>query len=187
MKNAHTHVRRVEIGALLAVTATLFTLLLVSLMLCAPAVQARPTSQSGASSNPVRPYLTPTPSPTPPVVEVLPSTTYVDVGQPITVDIHTNTSDACTFSLYESTLYQDPQPLFDYVDPPTRTVGPPGARRYQLSARSTGTVTFTATLYGEWYCGFWQWTYLHGTSESVVVSDVNLSKRFYVPIVEGMQ
>ena len=77
--------------------------------------------------------------------------------------------------------------MFDYVEPTTHTVSP-GRLQYRLFARSTGALTFTAKLDGEWFCdGVWTWDYLYGASDEVVVTGENLSERFYVPIVEQTQ
>ena len=105
-------------------------------------------------------------------VSVMPSATIVELGETLEVTVSVQTSQGCSFPIYEMTLSQD-VPLFDYVSPPTPQVGPPVSNpfTYTLTAVSTGTVTFGALLYGERYCGdFWVWTYLSGGSRPVAVT-----------------
>jgi hypothetical protein len=135
--------------------------------------------------------LRPTPtSVSPPVfsatVEVIPLVTELRMSETLVVTVSVGTSEGCTFPIYELTLSQGSAdgPIFEYVSPPTATVGPPVSNpiTFTLTAVSTGTVTFDALAYGERYCGdYWQWRYLRGESEPVTVW---LEERqIYLPLV----
>lgn len=133
---------------------------------------------------------TPTTTTVPPVftatASVVPSVYVIGVGEWLRVDVDLTVSAGCRFAVYESTLDQRPVPLLRYIDPPTATVGPPGALGYLLSAEQTGTVTFAATLYGERYCSdFWAWTYVRGKSAAMTVTVEPQLGRTYLPLLRG--
>jgi len=169
------------------VVTTSFCVLLVSLIWFGHAGGEAGAAPRSLVAPELTPIITPIPTPYPvftATVDVLPSASLVGIGEAITVEIQIRTSEGCHFSLYESALLQDDSEMFTYVDPPTHTVGPPGAYRYRLSAVATGEVTFRAMLYGERYCGdYWAWHYLGNTSLPVVVDSNNLVERLYLPIV----
>jgi hypothetical protein len=107
-------------------------------------------------------------------VEVIPAVTELRMSETLVVTVSVSTSEGCIFPIYELTIGQGggDAPIFEYVSPPTATVGPPVSNpiTFTLTAVSTGTVTFGAVAYGERYCGdYWQWTYLRGESEPVTV------------------
>ncbi len=118
-------------------------------------------------------------------VEVIPTTTLLTVGEPLSVAVHIydHSTEGCYFVPYDLTLSQqgDDAPIFGYVSPPV--VGPPVSNPtpFTLTAITTGTVILRASAYGEMYCGFWQWTYFTGESGPIVVA---LEKRqIYLPII----
>jgi len=116
-------------------------------------------------------------------VEVIPLATRVPVSGTLHVAVSVKPSEGCRFPIYELTLDQD-VPAFEYVSPPTAKVGPPVSNpfTYTLTAVNTGTVTFDALVHGERYCGdFWNWMYLGGESEPVLVWLP--ACRIYLPLI----
>ena len=119
-------------------------------------------------------------------VEVIPTVTELRVSETLVVTASVSTSEGCIFPIYELALGQGggDAPVFEYISPPTATVGPPVSNpiTFTLTAVSTDTVSFSALAYGERYCGdYWQWTYLRGESEPVTVW---LEKyQFYLPMI----
>lgn len=185
MNDTRTRTVRTAVGLLLLVT-TSFCVLLVSLIWFGHASGEAGAAPRGLVAPELTPIIIPTPYPVfTATVDVLPSASLVGIGEAITVEIQIRTSEGCHYALYESALFQDDNELFTYVDPPTHTVGPPGAYRYRLSAVAPGEVVFRAVLYGERYCGdYWNWRYLNSISGPVtVVSRENLTKGLYFPII----
>jgi hypothetical protein len=116
-------------------------------------------------------------------VAVIPSATALKLSETLVVTVSVKPSEGCMFPIYELTLGQD-EPIFEYVSPPTATVGPPVSNpfTYTLTAVSTGTVTIDALVYGERNCGdYWQWMYLSGESEPVRVWQE--AQRLYLPVI----
>jgi len=117
-------------------------------------------------------------------VEVLPEPVTVDVGDLLSVTVRLiDHGGTCSFLAYDLTLIQEGPnaPIFQHVSPPTSTVGPPvySPTLFVLQAVHTGAVTFRASVFGEKYCGFWQWWYLSGESAPV---RVGLNESFFLPL-----
>lgn len=134
----------------------------------------------GAAASPESPALTATPTRDPGVdpfegkLTVVANRPWVYVGQPIFIRVFLDITPGCQYPVYELELKETggDRPLFDYVRPPTDTVGPPVAMPYTywLQARTPGLTTFEARAYGERNCDdYWNWTYVYGDPERVEV------------------
>jgi hypothetical protein len=139
----------------------------------------------------IAPIATPIPTDTPSPVfsatmAIIPSQRQVAVSDTLVVTVSLSVSEGCRFPIYELTLQQCgvDGPTFEYLSPPTHTVGPPVTNpfSYTLTAVSTGTVVFTGQAYGERYCGdFFSWTYVTGVSHFVRVGE--WPYRVYFPVM----
>lgn len=131
------------------------------------------------------PTLTPTVFPIEPAlitITVRPSSTSIVAGELLTVSIHTDYQPrACTFAMYDLTLRQPISDTvwFKFLSP--ERLGPPAPTdaEFTLQALNAGAVRLTAELYGEEYCGFWQWSYRYGYSPSIVISPSLTPLTFY--------
>jgi len=139
--------------------------------------------------------LTPTPTVTPTVtrtsfpselalitITVRSSSTNIVAGDLLTVSVHiVNQPRACSFAMYDLTLRQpisDTQ-WFKFLSP--ARLGPPAPTdaKFTLQALNAGTVHLTAELYGEEYCGFWQWSYRYGYSPDIIIAPSSIRDKFY--------
>jgi len=132
---------------------------------------------------------TPGPCQTDVSLVVAPESITTTVGDTFIVTVTRQTSPAsCFFAMYDLTLNQTgDQALFTYNSP--QTVGPPVGSpvTFTLTASATGTITFTASAFGEYNsCGptdfCWQWSSANGASRPVTVT---LGARsFYLPFLQ---
>lgn len=120
-------------------------------------------------------------------ITVHPSATDIHVGDQLTVSVHIdNQPRTCSFSMYDLTLRQpfsDTQ-WFQFLSP--ERLGPPAPTdaEFILQAINSGTVQLTAQLYGEEYCGFWQWAYRYGDSPEIQISpSVTPTNVYYLPSI----
>ena len=124
----------------------------------------------------VTPTATPTEFPNEPAlitITVNPSATGIRVGDQLTVTVHIAYQPrACTFAMYDLTLRQPMSDTvwFKFLSP--ERLGPPAPTdaAFALQALKPGTVSLTAELYGEEYCGFWRWSYRYGYSPVIRIS-----------------
>lgn len=148
------------------------------------AIELTPTSTPSPIST-VTPTATPTSFPTELAlitITVRPSSTSIVAGERLTVSVHIAYQPRdCSFAMYDLTLRQpfsDTQ-WFRFLSP--ERLGPPAPRdaEFTLQALTAGAVRLTAELYGEEYCGFWQWSYRYGYSPAIVISPSLTPIRFY--------
>lgn len=133
----------------------------------------------------VTPTVTPTTFPIEPAlitITVRPSSTGLVVGDRLTVSVHIDyLPRACSFAMYDLTLRQPSSDTtwFQFLSP--ARLGPPAPRdaEFTLQALNAGVVSLTAELYGEEYCGFWQWSYRYGYSPLIIISPTLTPLTFY--------
>lgn len=118
-------------------------------------------------------------------ITVRPSATGVLVGELLTVSVHIDYAPReCTFAMYDLTLRQpfSDTAWFRFLSP--ARLGPPAPMdaAFALQALNPGRVSLTAELYGEEYCGFWQWSYRYGHSPTILITPSMTSTMiYYVP------
>lgn len=117
-------------------------------------------------------------------ITVRPSTTGMLVGELLTVSVHIDYAPReCTFAMYDLTLRQPISDVwFTFLSP--ERLGPPAPTdaTFALQAVKPGAVSLTAELYGEEYCGFWQWSYRYGHSPTILITPIMTSTMiYYVP------
>lgn len=125
------------------------------------------------------PALTPTPTPTASPVfsatlSLEPDRDYLYVGQMITVTADITVSEGCIYPVFELTVKQAESevPILEHVEPPADIITGPIQIPSTWTFRATqpGTATFDTRTYGERYCNdYWNFTYLFGSSEPIVV------------------
>lgn len=133
----------------------------------------------------VTPTLTPTLFPIEPAlitITVKPSSTGIVVGDLLTISVHIDyLPRACTYAMYDLTLSQPISDTlwFQFLSP--ARLGPPAPMdaEFTLQALNAGAVSLTAALYGEEYCGFWQWSYRYGHSPTITISPTLTPLTFY--------
>ncbi len=167
--------------------APIFTYVAALLLLLAFGLTVQATT--GQSPRDIPPRIATTVT-TPPVfsatMTLIPSQPHLAVGETLVMTVSIKVSQGCSFPIYELTLHQigNDGPIFEYLSPPTHTVGPPVSNpfSYTLTAITTGTVVFGGQAYGERYCGdFWNWTYVNGASNLVRVGA--WPNRTYLPVI----
>lgn len=130
-----------------------------------PTVTPTVTTTATPTSFPIEPALI--------TITVKPSSTSIVAGELLTVSVHIAYQPrACSFAMYDLTLRQpiSDTEWFRFLSP--ERLGPPAPTNaeFTLQALNAGVVHLTADLYGEEYCGFWQWSHRYGYSPPIVIS-----------------
>lgn len=120
-------------------------------------------------------------------ITVRPSSTGILVGERLIVAVHIDYEPReCSFAMYDLTLRQpfSDSAWFRFLSP--ERLGPPAPMdaAFALQALNPGNVRLTAELYGEEYCGFWQWSYRYGHSPTILIAPtITPTTLYYLPWV----
>ena len=127
-------------------------------------------------------------SPTGAWLEIIPSTSWLSLGDTLTVTVVQHYDrQGCRFAYMELGLYQSNTvtPSFEFLSPSVLYPGNIGiTNTFALQAVYTGTPQLYASAFGE-YGGTpdcpWNWGYLNSAHIAVIVS--NIAYRNYLPII----
>ncbi len=119
-------------------------------------------------------------------ITVFTPVTTVQTGEQITVTVEIeNQPRDCSFLMYDLTLEEagGSSALFAFVSP--QRLGPPApsTAEFVLRAVYAGSTAFSATLYGEEFCGFYAWSYRFGYSSGLTVEGEDFRFSQFLPVI----
>lgn len=160
--------------ALLTVAATIAAIVAL-IGLQSPAAEAAPAAPTFTTATPT---FTPTPTGTPTGPLVYPTCTLtVEANQPVHVvgaevqfvlqpscECPSYAGNDCRYAIYEVSSIEATG-----LDLPATPIGPGPGTLISTTAVTPGTHTVTFNLYGEIYAGFWNWSYLSGSTTIEII------------------